>query len=578
MSNYRYIFEPYKGRASRHECPNCNAKHSFVRFIDSTTGQQVADEVGKCNHKISCGYLLTPKQYFEKNGIEVPKTSQPVKKYEPPKMIYAHHRQNSQQIDLNQIHFTEIDEFAEGNQPEGILNHYSLTGLLQRLNSYKNNNDEAPAILKGIYQKGTAGRYCEIPAPFLPIDIDVKKKENTILQNPENNSKVFETLKRYAVMIWHSKSQKGIAGIVYAPELRYLDKTKTDLHLKKAKAIYQYLQMVIFKETGLFVILDWQQGKFRQIRKLAEQTEQRTINSNPALFYTDNTPEQSLISNTILQLFKKSLLPDKSINQIAEHNNLIKYLLGLFGAKQTAELISKYYLGTSKHWQGATVFWQIDKSHKIRNGKIILYNSETGKRVRSENVSWLHSVTETPELKQIQCLFGEHLLNGNSKPVAIVESEKTAMICSVYLPKFIWLATGSIEGLTLQRTEILKGRTVMLYPDLKAYDIWAKKAKQLGFEISDFLEKNSTEIQKQNEFDLADFLPHFTPPEPKDEPEPEPAQPVTNELILEPFNSYTKAEIISKVGTAEFQKLIDNKVIDYAPQLKSYYLYYSAPF
>ena len=36
------------------------------------------------------------------------------------------------------------------------------------------------------------------------------------------------------------------------------------------------------------------------------------------------------------------------------------------------------------------------------------------------------------ELKQ--CFFGEHLLREKTMPVAIVESEKTAIISSVYLP------------------------------------------------------------------------------------------------------------------------------------------------
>lgn len=598
MSDERYIFEPYKGKSSRYECPQCR-RDSLVRFIDAHTWQQVADDVGKCNHKTSCGYILTPKQYFDDNGIETPKSTQPVL-IPQPKPYFAHHRQQSKPIDEKELYFSEINRASKST-----TNYYNLETLLHRLNSYKKPN-ETPIILKGIFENGIAGKHCEAPAPFLPFDLDVKKKENTILQNnPELNEKIFQYLEKYAVMIWRSKSQKGIAGLLYVPELIDLDKTQTETHLKKAKAIYSYLQMMIYKDTGILIKLDWQQGKFRQERQLAEQAEQRMINSNPAEFYTNHTPEQKLISNTLLGLFKQSLQPDKNLNQIAQHNNLIKYLHRVLGAENASKVISKYYLGTSKHWQGATVFWQIDEAGNIRNGKIILYDSETGKRVRASTetgiekdcLTWLHSVTEIPEIRHKQCFFGEHLLKGNRMPVAIAESEKTAMIASVYLPQYIWLASGTIEGFSNEKCEVLKGRNVVLYPDLKAYDYWAERAEYYGFTINSFFEENATEIQKNKELDLADVLPYFKPPEPTiqteptppAEPKPEitPPQPDESEYILKPFTSYSEAELIQMImkatgrneGKAKqgIQKLMNDKVIDIT-FFGAYYLYDSAPF
>jgi hypothetical protein len=47
-----------------------------------------------------------------------------------------------------------------------------------------------------------------------------------------------------------------------------------------------------------------------------------------------------------------------------------------------------------------------------------------------------------PAFQLSQCLFGEHLLKDTETPVAIVESEKTAIIASCYYPEFIWLACG----------------------------------------------------------------------------------------------------------------------------------------
>jgi hypothetical protein len=129
----------------------------------------------------------------------------------------------------------------------------------------------------------------------------------------------------------------------------------------------------------------------------------------------------------------------------------------------------------------------------------------------------VHSVLKLPEFELQQCLFGEHLLRAEpQKPVAIVESEKTAIISSVYLPDFIWLAVGSLNNLTAERCKQLAGRKVILYPDLKALDKWKAKAAELSkitkFVVSDLLERKATEADKQKGFDLADYLIRFPVP------------------------------------------------------------------
>lgn len=80
-----------------------------------------------------------------------------------------------------------------------------------------------------------------------------------------------------------------------------------------------------------------------------------------------------------------------------------------------------------------------------------------------------------------QCFFGEHLLSKNpTKSVAIVESEKSALIAAHYMPDFIWLATGGMHGcFKADVISILKGRSIMLCPDLGAKEVW--------LDIADFL-------------------------------------------------------------------------------------------
>ena len=110
-------------------------------------------------------------------------------------------------------------------------------------------------------------------------------------------------------------------------------------------------------------------------------------------------------------------------------------------------------------------------------------------------------------------MFGEHLLQDKTKPVAIVESEKTAVIASVYLPRFIWLAVGSLTNLNAEKCSVLKGRSVILFPDLNGFEKWNTKAKELShiarITVSDLLERKATETERKQGLDLADYLIRF---------------------------------------------------------------------
>ena len=231
------------------------------------------------------------------------------------------------------------------------------------------------------------------------------------------------------------------------------------------------------------------------------------------------TPQPKPVSFIPVEVFKQSLQIERDVLQVAETNHFVKFLIDLFVVEVTIELVRHYFIATSKHWDGAAVFWQIDIQGKVRTGKIMLYSPTTGKRVKEpfNHVNWVHKALKQPEFTFKQCLFGEHLLIDKTKPVAIVESEKTAVIASGYFDKllgkdnnFIWLAAGGIDGLTAEKCSILKGRTVTLFPDLNGFEKWSSKAKELShlasFQISDLLERKATEAERKQGFDLADYL------------------------------------------------------------------------
>jgi Domain of unknown function (DUF6371)/Zinc beta-ribbon finger, putative len=246
----------------------------------------------------------------------------------------------------------------------------------------------------------------------------------------------------------------------------------------------------------------------------------------PKSFFQDNNQEYvSKVDNTIPNSssgdeyhFHASDELNKSLTNF-DKNKFIEFLRTKFDTNKIEEMMSNYKIGTAQNNYYGTVFWQIDVKQKIRGGKIISYDSY-GKR--SKYINWVHSIktkqNQIQEFNLNQCLFGEHLLKTSEKVIAIVESEKTACIMSMLFNKYLWLATGSLNGLTSKKVQVLKNSKIILYPDLgidglngSPFSIWKMKCDQLkkvGFdiEISNLLEKKGTDYDKKNGYDIADYF------------------------------------------------------------------------
>jgi hypothetical protein len=357
---YQYILQPYKGMSSRYNCPSCNKKNQFARYINTQTNEHLADHVGRCNREVNCGYHYTPKQFFE--------------------------------------------------------------------------------------------------------------------DNPELASK-----------------DKNASGFTYKkPMIKQLSKPEQD---KK-------------------------------------------------------------ISTIAFNVFEKTL-------KAYENNNLVKFLINRIGEKETEKVIEKYYLGTSKHWEGSTIFWQIDIEGNIRTGKVMLYNSESGKRIKEPypHINWIHKIADYKEYNLSQCLFGEHLLKlYPEKDIAIVESEKTALIASVHIPEYNWLASGNINNLNQRTLQNLKEKSIFLFPDAGAFEIWKEKAEKLkeffDFKISDLIETRATPEQIKKGYDLADYLTEkpkkFTAPDESEHFEEEPS----NNNIPEDFSNLRPEEY-----TPDYNYLEDEEIV-----------------
>ncbi|WP_422373761.1 DUF6371 domain-containing protein [Flagellimonas sp.] len=189
--------------------------------------------------------------------------------------------------------------------------------------------------------------------------------------------------------------------------------------------------------------------------------------------------------------------------------NLAKYLKTKFSPELVDKALEKYRSGaTNLFWDNSTCFLQLDRERNIRAGKVMLYSKDNGRRVKEPypHINWLHNkIGKESGFNLNQCLFGLHLIE--NKPVAIVESEKTAIVMSILSNKTTWMACGSKTAINEKMLEPLKDNAIILFPDKGSAGEWQQRVDKLipkGFniQVSRFLE-NKVELEDGK--DIADL-------------------------------------------------------------------------
>ena len=192
--------------------------------------------------------------------------------------------------------------------------------------------------------------------------------------------------------------------------------------------------------------------------------------------------------------------------------------------QQMLDATCSYRLGATR--QGGVIFWQINHEGRICDGKVMYYLPDCH-RDKDQKPTWVSAMLAKRHGGKCEgdftshCFFGLHLLPKNkTKPIAIVEAEKTAVILSAQYPGYLWLASGGLGEVQAEKFRPLRGREIILFPDAdpdgKAYVQWYKAAQAVMAEpwwegsppirVSAILEQHATPEQKQRKIDLVEYL------------------------------------------------------------------------
>ena len=205
-------------------------------------------------------------------------------------------------------------------------------------------------------------------------------------------------------------------------------------------------------------------------------------------------------------------------NLSSDFVSFLKLLVADVG--RVVEIVNAYQLGVTK--DGHVIYWYIDKDGIARMGKVMAYRPDGHRNKFYTPLSIPKELSKRGELSADyaikQTLFGEHLLSlpaNTDKTIGIVESEKSAVICSLCIPHLLWMATGSKGNLQEERLSAIKERNSILFPDTDkdggAYRQWMNRSKELNangchLQVNDFLERVATIEQRLAKIDIADLL------------------------------------------------------------------------
>ena len=298
----------------------------------------------------------------------------------------------------------------------------------------------------------------------------------------------------------------------YNPSNQEVIKITSSTTLGKPRNIYDYQQNKFYKNT--YIPNNQLLTGVTSSNTLGKSYNSKIMNNftilhNEDLLAFNQDPKNSILFNA---------LQDK-IAELKDYNSINKSII--FNDRKITLLenvFCAYRVLTNA--KGESIFLQIDHKDRIRTGKIMSYDRDGH---RNGYVNWLHTQKDIkekyPNFALKQCLFGQHFLSTYDEKmdrINIVESEKTALIMSVFKPEYLWLATGGCanlnEGMLSFLLEINISK-LYLYPDKGEWERWQEKAQKIMSFLHSkhiytniYVDKTLEDIPCKPNTDLADVL------------------------------------------------------------------------
>ena len=220
---------------------------------------------------------------------------------------------------------------------------------------------------------------------------------------------------------------------------------------------------------------------------------------------------------------------------------------GWLSEAQMAHAAERYRLGKSKN--GKPIFWMIDERGIVRDGRIgdtwvsmifkrrypecgryiVAKHCLFGMQLRSATLGTDPSVQ--PKVADICATLGtdpsvqpevaDICVSPYCCTVAIVESERSAVVLSELFPECIWMAYSYPSNFTVDKLAPLQGCVVSIYPHtdptgctyvsfLELAD-QARRLYDIDLSVVSLLEEHASEEQKERCIDILDFITESSP-------------------------------------------------------------------
>ena len=206
------------------------------------------------------------------------------------------------------------------------------------------------------------------------------------------------------------------------------------------------------------------------------------------------------------------------------HSTFAQYLrdVAKFPKDRLDRVLQDYWVGATKSQR--ICYWMIDINGNCVDGKFMAYKPD-GHRDHDQHPTWARKWLIQQELRQGRITrkqadeledqlvprpyFGTHLLADpryKDKPVALVEGEKSCLICSTLYPRYLWIACGTNTFNIVKLLPVIsQKRKLFIFPDVDPLDEWEQAAKELKYRNVVFMGEYIKENARTEKDDSGDI-------------------------------------------------------------------------